>query len=174
MRSVLLWLAFVSVGIAQDGSREPSVEGPLTTALERRLDAMAERVAEQSKILQALEERIEARQSQRYEGVITQVREYNLRLKEAIAEFTTERAERIGLMNRLRDGVAGVMEAVGEMRNLAKGFAPLKWLVDRATAVIWAVVGFIIAALVLVILILAIVLRLYLWARNTIVPKELR
>jgi|688.fasta_scaffold657598_3 hypothetical protein len=176
MRSLLVAVLCVLVqvqAIAQEGSREP-VDGPLTAALERRMDAIAERVAEQSKILQALEERIEARQAERYEGIISSVREYNQSLKLAIEDFRADRTERIGLMSRLREGVESVVDAVDNMRDLAKGFAPFRWLVDRATGIIWAVVGFIVAALVLLMLVLAIVLRLYLWARNSIVPKDLR
>jgi hypothetical protein len=87
--------------------------------------------------------------------------------KTIIETFRSWNQERVGLIARMENFAEQVVEA-------QRGFAQIKWLLDRASAVIWAIIGVVVAFAVLIFILIAVVLRLYLWVRNVIVPKDLR
>lgn len=163
MRTFLLWLVLVPVGFSQ----EP-VEGPILDTIEKRI---TERFEAQSKLLDAIEERINARQEVRLESRFSEVRE-------AIQEARNERKTLLQSFqewNRERVGLIGRLEAAWqEMQEFKAGFAPFKWIFDRMTGLVWAIGAFVISVVVLFLIIIAIILRMYLWVRNAIVPKDLR
>jgi hypothetical protein len=144
-------------------AQEP-VQGPITDAIVERFQ---ERFDKQNAEMKAFETRMERQFGDRIKELASQVVEARDERKTIIETFRSWNQERTGLLKQMGDFARGMFD-------MEQRFAPLKWIVDRASALIWAIIGLVIAFAVLIFILIAVVLRLYLWVRNTIVPKELR
>jgi maltodextrin utilization protein YvdJ len=176
IRSLLLVLVLTSFvsGEGVGDSPEAQLAGPLTALLEKKVEALTEKIVEQSRLLDAMEQRIEERQAKRMEGVLENIREVGRNVAGVIQEVRADRVERVGLMNRLQTMYENAQEMWTEWKETVKSFTPFLWILEWFQSIIWAVVGVIVAFLVLLLLVVAIVLRMWLWVRNTVVPKDLR
>lgn len=148
-----------NISCAQD-----PVEGPITDAIVERFQ---ERFDKQNAEMKAFETRMERQFGDRIKELASQVTEAREERKTIIETFRDWNQERTGLLRQMGDFARGMFE-------MEQRFAPLKWIVDRASALIWAIIGLVVAFAVLIFILIAVVLRLYLWVRNTIVPRELR
>lgn len=144
-------------------AQEP-VQGPITDAIVERFQ---ERFDKQNAEMKAFETRMEREFGSRLKELMSEAVEARDERKTIIETFRSFNSERTGLLRQMGDFARGMFE-------MEQRFAPLKWIVDRASALIWAIIGLVIAFAVLVFILIAVVLRLYLWVRNTVVPKELR
>lgn len=144
-------------------AQEP-VEGPITDAIVQRFQ---ERFDKQNAEMKAFETRMEREFGSRLKDLMSQAIEARDERKTIIETFRSWNQERTGLLTRIQDFGERITQA-------ERGFAPIKWIIDRASALIWAIIGLVVAFAVLIFILIAIVLRLYLWVRNTVVPKELR
>lgn len=159
MRTVIFWLILATPVFSQ----EP-VEGPILDTIEKRI---TERFEAQGRLLDAIEARIEGKTERVFGELRAQIQEAKAERQTIIQSFREWNQERVGLMQRISDFSQEISKARME-------FAPFKWIIDRATAVVWAIGGFVVSVLLLFLLIIAVLLRLYLWVRNVIVPKDLR
>lgn len=144
-------------------AQEP-VQGPITDAIVERFQ---ERFDKQNAEMKAFEARMEREFGTRLKDLMSQAIEARDERKTIIETFRSWNQERTGLLTRIQDFGERITQA-------ERGFAPIKWIIDRARALIWAIIGLVVAFAVLIFILIAIVLRLYLWVLNTVVPKELR
>lgn len=141
-------------------SQEP-VAGPITDAIEAKF---RERFDKQEAEMKAIEGRLQLAFGDRLKELASQVQEARDERKTIIESFRSWNQERVGLLARIQDFSEKLTEA-------QVGFAPIKWLIDRATMIVWALIVFVVSILVLFLIVIAVVARLYLWMSRIVVPK---
>lgn len=141
------------------------VGGPLTDAIEKRIDKVSERIeAWQSGTTLGLK-RLEEAQASRFAQLLEEIREVRSQRDGIFAEIAEFRAERLGLVARLQ----AIRDEVQAHRDeLAGSWTPLQNLVDRLTGLVWRIF-WLCASLVAVVVILGMVgLILYAKLRSKI------
>ena len=128
MKTLAAFLLLASLAFAQ----EP-VGGPIVDAIEKRF---TEKIEAQSKLIEALERRLEARSESRLAEVrksIADLVEDRQGVLAAVREFQSQRE---GLLVRIRDFNE-------ELIGWSTKWTPLQNLVDRLTSLLWKLIWFV-------------------------------
>jgi chromosome segregation ATPase len=128
--------------------------GPLTDIVERRIEALGERLESSNErrfegVLAELRESREESKAMRqeYAGALATIREMRVEFQDARQQWAADRAERQGLLSRLD-------EVVGK-------WTPVQNLVDRLTRLVWKIFWLLIAVAVVVSIVGVIALAAY-------------
>jgi septal ring factor EnvC (AmiA/AmiB activator) len=120
-------------GCGQSCIAQEPVAGPITDAIEKRL---SEKLEAQNKLIESLEQRLEAKSESRLQEIRTKLAE--------LAEDRQGVVESIRQFNSERQGlIARMQQFAEEIKEAAKGWTPLQNLIDRLTALVWKLVWFI-------------------------------
>lgn len=135
--------------------------GPLSDAIAKRLDKIAERVETNSQMFDRLYERLEESQGTRLsqllgaiqeakaerQGIVATIQELRLErdsIRESLQEF---REGREGVLSRLSNISGAIQDARAETE---RRWTPLQNLVDRLTSLVWKLLWLLVAVVVVV------------------------
>ena len=148
---------------------EQPYQGIVTDAiLERRMELLAERLeANQTGIIQRISDELAKRNDPRFIELFSSIRTMREEREGLLSSIREFRAEHGGLVSRLAEVRQEIKEARAE-------WTPFKNLIEKLQGFVWAIIGLVVACCVLFFILIAVVLRMYLWVRNMIVPKGMR
>lgn len=137
-----------------------AVSGPLTDAIERRLDKIAERMESNNGLFDRLYERLEESHGRRLKEIVGGMQLAKLERQTLLSEFRKWNDEREGLLARISAATEAAMEAREEARQANKearearrealaAWTPFQNLAKRGLWLVWYLFLLIVAALAL-------------------------